>query len=225
MEQENQKIKVIDSLMGTGKTSWAIQFMNEADADSDKFIYITPFLNEVERVKKSVNNREFVQPETSRKKNKQEHLKELVAEGKDIVSTHALFKKADDALIELIEMENYTLILDEVMNVIEQESVTAHDLKYLTDPNYDGEPLLFVKPDGFAVWTDKSYDGKFNSIKSLAESGNLMVYKDEEEKLKAIYWTFPVGAFKAFDQVLVLTYMFDGQMQKYYYDMFNIDYY
>lgn len=209
----------MDSIMGSGKTQWAIQYMNEAD-ESDKFIYITPFLNEVERVKASVTNREFFQPESYKGKNKKQHLKKLVSEGKDIVSTHALFKKADKALIDLIEMENYTLILDEVMDVIEQVNISSHDLEHLTRPDYDGEPLLFVKPSGFAIWTKKEYDGKFNYIKRLADSHNLLVFNNT-----ALYWTFPVEAFKAFQQVLALTYMFDGQLQKYYFDMYNLDYF
>ncbi|MGP4082059.1 DEAD/DEAH box helicase family protein [Pseudalkalibacillus sp. R45] len=220
MDSNNKmKVKVIDSIMGSGKTSWAIQYMNEADI-GEKFIYITPFLNEVDRVKTSVTGREFVQPESFKGKNKKAHLKKLIAEGKDIVSTHALFKKADDALIELIKMEGYTLILDEVMNVIEQEPITSDDLDHLMKADYDGEPLLYVKPNGFAIWTKKNYDGRFNSIKRLAESGNLMVHNNT-----ALYWTFPVDAFKAFEQVIVLTYMFDGQLQKYYYDMFNVEYF
>ena len=43
-------ITVIDSIMGSGKTTWAIDYMNKAPADQ-KFIYITPFLNEVDRIK------------------------------------------------------------------------------------------------------------------------------------------------------------------------------
>ncbi len=40
------------------------------------------------------------------------NLKDLIVKGKDIVSTHALFKRIDNELIELIEMQGYTLILD-----------------------------------------------------------------------------------------------------------------
>ncbi|MBN8234719.1 DEAD/DEAH box helicase family protein [Halobacillus kuroshimensis] len=208
------KVKVIDSKMGTGKTSWAIQYMNEADT-SEKFIFITPFLNEVDRIKTSVTGREFIQPESFKGKNKKQHLKKLIAEGKDIVSTHALFKKADEALVELIEMEGYTLILDEVMNVIEQEHISKDDLTMLREYYMDID-----EETGFCTWRDSNYEGRFLNIKRLAESGNLMVHNNT-----ALYWTFPVEAFRAFHQVICLTYMFDGQLQKYYYDMFNVEYF
>ncbi len=205
--------------MGSGKTSWAIQYMNGSH-ESEKFIYITPFLNEVERVKREVTNKEFVEPEKFKGKNKREHFKTLLSQGKNICSTHALFKKADEALIDLIQVQGYTLILDEVMNVIEQEPITKEDLQHLTQPNHNGEPLLYVKPDGTCRWTKKDYKGRFESIKELAESNNLMIHNNT-----ALYWTMPVRAFRAFEQVIVMTYMFDGQLQKYYYDMHDVDYY
>ena len=36
------KIKVVDSIMGSGKTSWAIDRMNYND--NKKYVYITPYL-------------------------------------------------------------------------------------------------------------------------------------------------------------------------------------
>ena len=50
-------IKIIDSIMGSGKTSWAIQEMNKNNDKS--YIYITPFLSAVERIRKTVANKTF----------------------------------------------------------------------------------------------------------------------------------------------------------------------
>ena len=46
------KITVVDSICGAGKTSWAIQFMD--NNFKDRYIYITPFLEEM---KKEVNDK------------------------------------------------------------------------------------------------------------------------------------------------------------------------
>ena len=54
-----KKVTIIDSICGSGKTSWAIDFMNESV--DKKFIYITPYLDEVERVIDGCSNRFFVQ--------------------------------------------------------------------------------------------------------------------------------------------------------------------
>ncbi|TKI85383.1 hypothetical protein FC699_30675, partial [Bacillus wiedmannii] len=102
------KINIIDSIMGSGKTSWAIQFMKNAPA-YQKFIYITPFKNEVERIITSVN-RNFQQPQADCKgETKLEDIKRLISEGKNIVSTHSLFRNIDNEVIDLLDMENYTL--------------------------------------------------------------------------------------------------------------------
>ena len=41
-------VTVVDCICGSGKTSWAIDYMNTNT--NKKFIYITPYLDEVERV-------------------------------------------------------------------------------------------------------------------------------------------------------------------------------
>ncbi|WKA60289.1 hypothetical protein QWY16_09350 [Planococcus shenhongbingii] len=221
MKDKNIEITVIDSLMGSGKTSFAIQMMDDEANVDKKYIFITPFLTEVERVISSCKNREFVQPEVSSGKTKQDNLKRLIVEGMDIASTHALFKRADEALIDLLYMEGYTLILDEVMDVLEQEPISKSDLGMLIQT-----AKLTYDEKGSCKWNDANYaqDGKFNYIKKLAESKNLIVHQDKDNNPVALYWNFPVDVFRAFDEVYVLTYMFDGQIQKYYYDMFNIKY-
>ncbi|ARK23663.1 hypothetical protein SporoP37_02455 [Sporosarcina sp. P37] len=90
----NSNINVVDSIMGSGKTSWSIQYMNESDSEKN-FIYITPFLSEVKRVKESVTSRNFVEP-THKGKGKLDNLKKLIIEERDIVSTHALFRNAGE---------------------------------------------------------------------------------------------------------------------------------
>ena len=54
------KVKIIDAICGKGKTSWAIQYMNENV--EKKFIYITPYIDEVERVVENCSDRFFYQP-------------------------------------------------------------------------------------------------------------------------------------------------------------------
>ena len=41
-------IQVIDSIMGSGKTTWAINYMNSHP--DERFIYVTPRLKEVDRI-------------------------------------------------------------------------------------------------------------------------------------------------------------------------------
>ena len=45
-------ITVVDSIMGSGKTSFFLKYMKERP--NEKFMYITPYLDEVKRVKDEV---------------------------------------------------------------------------------------------------------------------------------------------------------------------------
>jgi hypothetical protein len=212
----NPIIKVVDSIMGSGKTSAAINLMNN-DADNN-YIFITPYLPEVERIKTSCNNRRFHDPKiysnNGKLVRKFESLHKLLADNKNIVSTHALFKRANEDTKELIHAGNYILILDEVMDVVEQLDLRKDDLKILID-----QGLIEIK-DNIIYWNeDKEFDSRYNDIRDMALNNSLVFYKDT-----VLLWTFPVDVFKAFKEVYILTYLFDGQIQRYYYDFYNVQY-
>lgn len=214
-------IKVIDSIMGSGKSSWAIHHMNNAPA-RQKFIYITPFTDEVKRIISDCTSREFVQP-SNEDGTKLEDIKRLISEGADIASTHSLFQRVDAELLDLLASENYTLILDEVMNVIAPlEEYTKSDLRLLYS-----EGIIKVDDGGFVRWNKPEYDsddGYFTKIRNLANAGNLMMYENDEGQPVVLYWTFPAESFHCFDEIYLLTYLFDGQIQRAYFDLFRVQY-
>ena len=76
------------------------------------------------------------------------------------------------------------------------------------------------------MWLDATYEGKFDNIKQLAESNNLYLHTrfGGSKNKTLLVWTFPVDIFKSFKEIYNLTYMFDGQLQKYYFDMYNLKY-
>lgn len=210
-----EKINVIDSIMGSGKTSWAIQFMNES-GPFERFIYITPFLSEVERIKTHAVNRDFIEPNNANEEGRKlRSLKDLIVKGHDIVSTHSLFQAADDELIDLLTDSGYTLILDEVMDVIEPVvNVKASDIKKLEasgDIRIDNNKVHWIG--------DPHDDSRYSDIRLLAQAGNLFYHRG-----KFLVWAFPPAVFRALNQVYVMTYLFDGSLQRNYYDMFNFEY-
>jgi hypothetical protein len=202
--------------MGSGKTSAAINLVN-SEKDTN-FIYITPYLDEVKRIKSSTN-RKFYEPQyyqdSKLYQSKFDSLHALLSEGKNIVSTHALFKRANRETRELIYNGSYTLILDEVMDVVEHLSIKKHDLQGLYDLN------LIYEKDGYILWNEdkKDWDSRYNDIRDMALNYNLIKYKDN-----ILIWTFPADIFKSFKDVYILTYQFEAQIQKYYYDLHNINY-
>ena len=97
--------------MGSGKTSWSIQHINRNVFDN--FLYITPFLDEVNRIIKN-SNRDF-KPPINKGNGKLDSINELLACQSDIASTHELFKHLDEESRENIKQGHYTLILDEAV--------------------------------------------------------------------------------------------------------------
>lgn len=208
------KMYIVDSIMGSGKTSWAIQYMNEAPG-TEKIMFVSPFLDEVSRIKNSVTNRVFVEPNNANDAGrKMDSLKELIVKNHDIATTHSLFRMADDELIELLTDAGYTLILDEVMSVIEPVPVNARDIRRLEE---SGDIRI---ENNRVIWTgDPDDDSRYKDIRMLAQAENLYYYRG-----KFLLWTFPARVFKTFDKVYLLTYLFDGQEQRYYYDLFGLEY-
>lgn len=222
-----KKIKVIDAICGAGKTSYAIQMINDNTkagfgvdgnfyTSDKKFIYVTPFLSEVERV---LNNTkaEFSEP-TNKNGSKYQHVKRLIEDGKSIVMTHELFSRLDDETLSDIEFEGYTLIMDEVANVLEQIPAYHKDIEYLLKAG-----AIEITDDNEIIWIDDDYEvtdeSKYRDIKVLSERGNLFI-----DNGNIVFWTMPVQSFLCFEEVYLLTYLFDGQIQKYYYDFHEIDY-
>lgn len=210
-------VRIVDEIMGRGKTSSAINFINKSGSD-EKFMYITPYLTEVERIKESCPLKRFKEPYCLRGR-KLEGIKDLINKGENIVSTHALFQKFDLEIVDLCRAKNYTLIMDEVANVVEKYEITKTDYEILAEK--------FVSVDentGLLKWVaeNKEYDngkGKFSKEKTLCELGSLAVYGGS-----IMMWLFPIGVFNAFRKIIIMTYMFDSQIQKYYYDYYKLPY-
>ncbi len=193
--------------MGSGKTTYAINKMNEDIKNN--YIYITPFLNEVKRVKDECVTRKFYDP-INYGKGKLESFHNLLKDGKTIISTHALFRMSNDVTRELIKANNYILILDEVCDVIEQIPLKKDDLHSILQYSHIEDNLL--------IWDDISYSGRYNDIKAMALNKTIIVVNNT-----LLMWSFPVEIFKSFKECFVMTYMFNCQIQKYYYDMYDLD--
>jgi hypothetical protein len=217
----NNTIKVVDSIMGSGKTSAAINLMNN-DTENN-YIFITPYLPEVERIKTQCKERKFHEPKVYSKHEetfyKLDSLHQLLQNEKNIATTHALFKMSTQTTRELIYTGNYILILDEVMEVIKQLEVSPADVQMLLNEKW------ILNNDNIIEWNiDKEkeegeYTGEFTTVKRLALNNKLILHNG-----KILFWNFPADIFKLFKEVYILTYMFDAQIQKYYYDMNNIEY-
>lgn len=208
-------VRVIDSIMGSGKTTWSIRFMNEADS-AKRFIFVTPFLEEVNRIISSVTNRQFVQPTHNIDGKKMTSFKKLVEDGKNIATTHSLFELIDDELLDLIRYGNYTLIIDEVISAIDKMSVSSSDMKMLLDGGYISVENNRVK------WLASPHDyvsGLHDNLRTMAEAETLFYHRQ-----RYLINTLSPKLFEEFDDVYVMTYMFEAQLMRYFFDLYGIKY-
>lgn len=209
----NCNVKIVDMIMGSGKTSSAINYINKSLED-EKFLFITPYLDEVSRIKESCPDKHFKEPkEIGTKLN---GLKYLINNGENIVSTHALFQRFDNEIIDMCRIQNYTLIMDEVTDVIEKYDISKEDFKILQENFADID-----EDSGLLRWKNPNddYYGKFSEEKRLCELNCLAYYSGS-----VMMWLFPIEAFNAFNNIFILTYMFDAQVQRYYYDYYKLPY-
>ena len=204
-------ITVVDSPCGYGKSSWAIQYMN--DNEDISFIYITPFLDEVKRIKEECTRRIFKEP-IQNGNGKMENLLTLLSEGANIATTHALFKNMDERCIQYLKNNEYVLIMDEVVDVVQEVDIKKDDIDMLIR---DGK--IKVLDDNRIIWIEENYDGSFNKYKLHLKNGDCYLFQNS-----IIMWTFPTKILKLFKHTYILTYLFEGSLQCNYYQMNDIKY-
>lgn len=210
------KYYVIDSIMGSGKTTSAINYINSLP-DDYHFIYVAPYLSEVTRIIKACWGKNVSQPfyEEGRKLN---GLYSLLEEGKNVVTTHQLFSALGDRGIEAIKSYGYICFIDETL-----DCVNSYDGDDELN-TYDTAGILKAYADvdeetGLVKWRDQNYRGRFTQEKELADNDELAYYNDN-----VFIRIFPLKVLTCFKELYVLTYLFDGSFMSCYYKYFGIEY-
>lgn len=207
LERRRRPITVVDARMGRGKSSAAIRYMNH-HKDSKRFLYITPYLDEVGRICECCD---FDQPESDRM-SKSAELKLHMKMGHNVAATHALFHLMDQEARELARQQNYSLIIDESINVIENLKTCKKDFDMIM------ENLVTEREGGLLEWSCGEYTGRFYDYKEMADSGSLM-------RLDNVFLrVLSPEILDVFEDVFMLTYLFEGQYQKAYLDFFGFRY-
>ncbi|WEK50885.1 MAG: hypothetical protein P0Y66_02030 [Candidatus Kaistia colombiensis] len=210
-------VVVIDSIMGSGKTTYMIDHINRSYeercvdgaynpfADYPRYMFVTPFLKEVDRIKGACPKLDFRSPVTKGGA-KLNHLDDLVRRGSNIAMTHALFYNVTDELSRLIADMGYTLILDEVIQCVEiDDTLTKSDKELISK----SEMVLFDEV-GNASWNEAKYapyNGKFNKVRDLCRNNKLHRYGPN-----TYIKTMPLGYITSFKEVFIMTYMYKASV-------------
>lgn len=203
--------------MGRGKTSAMINHINQSE-DDVRYLFIVPLLTEVQRIKEACCGKEFVEPFADG--GKLNNIKRLLAEGRNIVSTHALFGRFDDEAISLAKNMGYVLVMDEVTTVIRNIPITSYDCKWICE-NYVEET-----EDGKIIWLDDDYTGVLEPYKEQINGGNVYFCRTMDGRYEGmdLMYVMPREFFAGFRDMYLMTYMFKNQMIRCYFDMIGLPY-
>lgn len=205
--ERKKKITIVDARMGRGKSSAAIRYMNRYKGNKC-FLYITPYLTEVDRVCEKCD---FEEPDCDYM-SKSNQLKDLMRKRCNIASTHSLFSIMDEEALSLAKEQGYNLIVDESLSVIQGVPVSTRDKQIII------ESLATVGEDNRVRWAERDYEGKFDTYKEMADAGTLYYCGG------TMYEVMSPNRLEVFDEIFMLTYLFDGQLQKAYLDFFGFEY-
>lgn len=202
------KIEVLDKMMGTGKTTGIIKWMNTNP--QNKYLVISPMLSEVEeRFPDECGILHMTYP-TSENTTKGDNLLELLKAGRNISITHKLFSELRKEHLKYIKDHQYVLVIDEEINFISPYTdYSASDLKSLLEKGFisvDEEDM------GRVHWNwDIEDKHKFSKLKQLSEIGCVYITKSS---LCAFVLHLPVDLITSASRVILLTYGYEGSIME-----------
>lgn len=214
------RVKVIDAVMGTGKSTWAINQLNEDPGTP--WVIVVPTLSEVERYARELERRVFIPPDDTG--TKLGSFKDAIGEGETVVTTHALFTLLDGECFELLRREGYCLLLDETVTMVEPVVLSKADLSLLVgndcirerEDAESGITYLEAGEGAEDYLADKG--GRFRAIVNQAQTHHLISL----DGVAAVLSMNP-EKFRAFQSVTMLTYIFKGSETESWFQLYKVD--
>lgn len=219
--------------MGAGKTTYIFDEIQRRSASEvgTRFLYVAPFLAEVGdpdakdrnpeaqekqrrgRVHTACPAADFQSPAS--RPSKRESLKRLLAAGKNVACTHALYLVIDQETVALIEQQGYEVIIDEALDAIQTfTEIRKGDLPFLAITTK-------VNPENHLVhWTSAiGAQSKYENIKLLCEEGRLYHFRGQFWA-----WELPTTLLTCAKKTTICTYMFKASVLHSYLLKHGIDF-
>lgn len=250
----NNVVTVLDSICGSGKTTYIFDYMKSVTHDKNgkpnvipptRFIYVTPFLKEIERLKKE--NSIFKEPVIKEYEDdmgkptltKKESLIQLLGKNKNIAMTHILFIQNLNLITDLVKNSpfKYELIIDESPDIFELFKLDSGDVSILkqnlnlTNINESNDKCkIFKQGLGNKLQLCSSNEDSKNTLQKgsryddvyyASKNGNL--YLLNQSHSSHFISVIPFELIKVFHEVKILTYMFKGQFNELYLKAFGFE--
>lgn len=211
----NKPVHVVDQMMGTGKTLASSNYMNARP--EQRWMFATQYNSECERIKKLCPGLKFQLPKDD-DSTKSIDVMRLIANGENIALSHSLLSRFTNETLETLRNQHYNLVLDEVFDVMHTVNVSEADKKILEDSgSIKGDELT-----GSYQWTREDYhkDSKFYELKQRMDIGGVVESTDK----RMMEWMYQPEMFDMFDEVFLLTYLFEWSPMRFYFDIWHIPY-
>lgn len=250
---ENLEINVVDGIMGSGKSTAIINFIKTQKENNpeEHFLIIVPYLTEINRYLKDLNEFKGLTQETPPKKIL---LQKYLQEKCDIICTHSLFLQNPDLISEFAT--DYTLVIDEALNSL----ISVTNFPTLLN-SQDLKSNIKQEDDNFIITeTAHTYDFTNWDINNMVDN-NFLIKSQKKSNLNLLTWNplttidsiytnlenyftqydvytfslkqdnsnnyitlFPIQAFSTLKSIYVLTYLWDAQIMKAYFDFYGANY-
>jgi len=247
-------VKVLDAIMGSGKTQ---RLINDVSKITNPVIYITPLLSECHRFSGTVldengyvvkddlglpyyemshplASKKFKHPNNKNKfGSKLQSLLQLVRSKSNIVSTHALFRSLTKEVVSEIVKHNYILIIDEALTVWERYVIVKDATRYeenIDSTSTDKEILSLIKSGIIEVDPIGLLHWQWHKFLTVVDTHyeeTAMLCDNKQLMLvngNVVFWEYPVWVLESFKEVWIATYRFEGSMFSEYLKLHDVVY-
>lgn len=203
----NCKVNIVDAIMGAGKTQSIMNYINQSDED-EKFLVITPFLDEIDRYRKYCSCKNFKAPtflkdDKDEKGSKFNDLKRLIGKGDNIVSNN--YSISTDGLATALK-DSASALVTANNDLNEAVSLTTAGNAITQDPSKVGAGLRTIslrlvgteeakqelsdlgeETDGMITTVSKLRDTIMDATKAASADGKGFDILDDNGNYKSTY--------------------------------------
>ena len=203
------KVEILDSIMGSNKTNRVLDWIDSNP--NERYLYISPLLSEVDNTSRLATNLKHVSfefPSTDEYDTKTDDLLSKLEVGANISCTHCLYLSMTEKHLDLIEKFEYIVIIDEEVGVIDAfKKYSTDDLTYL---NSNGD-IEISDEDGMITWVgaELGKKAKYKQFYNLCKAKAVYATKRSDTMLVT---QMPVELFTRAKRVIIMTYMFNGNI-------------
>lgn len=214
------EVKVLDAICGAGKTTWVFDYIK---ANKDKrWLFVSPYLSETGdgrtkgRIQQELPELSFKSPSST--PTKTASFQRLASAGYNIAITHSLFHSFSIEIAEILEQNDYHLVIDETIDLISiYDDIERQDVICLIKAN-----MINKLPNGQLEWNHveyPNYTGRDTEIKDMCDTQALWLHGDN-----VLIQRVPPTIIKSCKSCTILTYMFEGSLMKSWFQLNNLQY-